>query len=102
MKWLRIKKDEFKVWRFIHSKRVTAYSEMLFQELRRLWTLLDQQISAQDEVEICKTRLRLKSPDDNGEVLRKPSKADKVLKNLSTILENKLETIHLLEEHEVS
>ena len=69
-----------------------------FKEVRKLWTHLDQQICAQDELDMCKTRLRLKGPNDE-----KPQKREvtSILKNLTYNLENKVETIFLLDEHEV-
>lgn len=46
-----------------------------------------------------KTRLALKQPnEENG---RRQSGADKILKHLSYVLENKVEFINVLEEHEV-
>lgn len=60
---------------------------------------LDQQIRAQDELDMCKTRLQLKSP--NTEEKTKKSRAETVLKQLSDIQNSKLETIHMLSEHEV-
>ncbi|KAJ3664999.1 hypothetical protein Zmor_000523 [Zophobas morio] len=69
-----------------------------FKEVRKLWTHLDQQICAQDELDMCKTRLRLKGPNDD-----KPQKKEvtSILKNLTYNLENKVETIFLLDEHEL-
>ncbi|XP_057665468.1 E3 ubiquitin-protein ligase SHPRH isoform X2 [Diorhabda carinulata] len=65
-----------------------------FKELRRLWTFLDQQICARDELDICKVRLQLKTDTEI-------QKTDKTLKNLTYELENKNETINLLSVHEL-
>lgn len=71
----------------------------LLQEVRKLWTCLDQQIRAQDELDMCKIRLQLKSP--NIEEKTKKSKAEAILKQLSDIQNSRLEDINLLSEHEV-
>ncbi|XP_044258765.1 E3 ubiquitin-protein ligase SHPRH [Tribolium madens] len=65
-----------------------------FKEVRKLWTYLEQQICAQDEVDMCKIRLRLKEPNEE-------EKQNKILKNLNYNIDNKLETIHVLDVHEV-
>lgn len=70
-----------------------------FKEIRKLWTCLDQQIRAQDELDMCKTRLQLKSP--KSEEKSKRSKAEAILKQLSDIQNSRQETIHMLNEHEV-
>lgn len=67
--------------------------------MRKLWRCLDQQIRAQDELDMCKTRLQLKSP--NIEDKPKRSRADAILKQLSDIQNSPLDQIHLLSEHEV-
>lgn len=64
-----------------------------------MWTCLDQQIRAQDELDMCKIRLQLKSP--NTEEKTKKSRTEAILKQLSDIQNSKLETIHMLSEHEV-
>ncbi|RZC37273.1 E3 ubiquitin-protein ligase SHPRH [Asbolus verrucosus] len=69
-----------------------------FKEIRKLWTFLDQQICAQDELDICKIRLRLKEPNEED---KQQKKMKPMLKNLTYNLENKLETIHVLEEQEL-
>lgn len=60
-----------------------------------MWTYLNQQIAAQDEVDMCKIRLRIKEPDEEEK------KQDKVLKNLNYHFENKFENIHVLNPHEI-
>ncbi|XP_050307635.1 E3 ubiquitin-protein ligase SHPRH isoform X2 [Anthonomus grandis grandis] len=47
-----------------------------FKEIRKLWTHLDQQVCAQDELDICKVRLQFKT--DDGCL-----KTNRALKNLS-------------------
>lgn len=64
-----------------------------------MWTCLDQQIRAQDELDMCKIRLQLKSP--NTEEKTKKSRTEAILKQLSDIQSSRLETIHMLSEHEV-
>lgn len=63
-----------------------------------MWTFLDRQICAQDELHICKVRLQLKDP--NGQTEEK--KTDKLLKSLTYTLENKNENVNLISVHEVS
>lgn len=67
--------------------------------MRKLWTCLDQQIRAQDELDMCKIRLQLKSPNMEEKVRK--SKAETILKQLSDIQNSRLEEINLLSEHEV-
>ncbi|XP_018318562.1 E3 ubiquitin-protein ligase SHPRH [Agrilus planipennis] len=71
-----------------------------FKELRRFWTYLDRLICAQDEVDMCKIRLRLKDPS-NDQSKPKTSKVDRIIKQLSMTTDNKLETIHMLDPHEL-
>ncbi|XP_008201431.1 E3 ubiquitin-protein ligase SHPRH isoform X2 [Tribolium castaneum] len=65
-----------------------------FKEVRKLWTYLEQQICAQDELDMCKIRLRLKEANEE-------EKQNKILQNLNYNIVNKLETIHVLDVHEV-
>lgn len=69
--------------------------DLCFQELRRLWTFLDQQICAKDELDICKVRLQLKTENETVKV-------NSTLKNLNYKIESRAETIHLLSVHEVN
>lgn len=64
-----------------------------------MWTFLDQQICAKDELDMCKIRLELKQPNVDGS--NKQNRTDAILKKLTYIQENRLETIHMLAEHEV-
>lgn len=70
------------------------------QEVRRLWTYIDQQVCAQDELDMCKIRLQIKAP--NSENKSKPTRTDMILKQLTYVQENHLENIHMIDEHEVS
>lgn len=76
------------------------YIISFFKEIRKLWTFIDQQICARDEVDMCKIRLRLK--ESKGDNPKEKSKVESVLKHLQTNTENRYETIHMLNEHEVS
>lgn len=55
---------------------------------------------ATDEVDMCKMRLRLKEKTDESESDR--SKINRIVKQLQQIEQNRFETIHMLDEHEVS
>ncbi|CAG9815357.1 unnamed protein product [Phaedon cochleariae] len=67
-------------------------------ELRKLWTFLDQQICAQDELEICKVRLQLKSVEG----VTKDTQVSRILKNLTfNLANNKNEHVNLLSVHEL-
>ncbi|CAH1134952.1 unnamed protein product [Ceutorhynchus assimilis] len=48
-----------------------------FKEIRKVWTLLDQQVCAQDELDICKVRFQLKTAEDSK------TKANRDLQNLT-------------------
>ncbi|KAL3277364.1 hypothetical protein HHI36_012714 [Cryptolaemus montrouzieri] len=67
-----------------------------FKEIRKLWTHIYQQVAAQDELAMSKIRLRLEDPDS-----KTSNKNSKALKRLSYILENKLDTVYMLNEHEL-
>ncbi|GJQ74764.1 hypothetical protein Trydic_g21610 [Trypoxylus dichotomus] len=71
-----------------------------FKEIRKLWTYVDAQVCAKDEVDMCKMRLRLKEKSDKKESDR--SKINRIVKQLSLIEQNPYETIHMLDEHEVA
>lgn len=60
---------------------------------------MDQQICAQDELDICKIRFQL--DEGNSEHENKTMKPNNIIKNLSYTVENKKETVHLLSVHEV-
>lgn len=66
-----------------------------FKDLRRLYTFYDQQISAQDELNICKIRFRLQNPEEPVKVIRKRKN---ILQNLDYEIENKHEFINILNE----
>ncbi|KAI4457698.1 e3 ubiquitin-protein ligase shprh family member [Holotrichia oblita] len=70
-----------------------------FKEIRKLWTYVDAQVCATDEVDMCKMRLRLKEKTDESESDR--SQINRIIKQLQQIEENRFETIHMLDEHEV-
>ncbi|KAK9884497.1 hypothetical protein WA026_007338 [Henosepilachna vigintioctopunctata] len=69
-----------------------------FKDIRKLWTQIYQQVAAQDELEMCKIKLRLEDPCADQ---RKKDSKEKALERLSYILENKLDTINMLNEHEL-
>nr|CAH7738165.1 unnamed protein product [Callosobruchus chinensis] len=72
-----------------------------FKEVRHFWTLLDQQICAQDELDICKLRLQLKDVEDSDlDTPRKNGAVTRILKSLTYTTENKNENMHLLTVHE--
>lgn len=64
------------------------------QELRKLYTLYDQQVSAQDELNICKIRFRLRLAD---EPVKEIQKKRNILKNLEYEIENQYEFINVLD-----
>ncbi|KAF7281635.1 hypothetical protein GWI33_004494 [Rhynchophorus ferrugineus] len=66
-----------------------------FKEIRKFWTLLDQQVCAIDELDICKVRLQLKTADEAKE------KANKMLKNLSYDQTKTNDNINLLKQSEL-
>nr|CAI5818285.1 unnamed protein product [Callosobruchus analis] len=72
-----------------------------FKEVRHFWTLLDRQICAQDELDICKLRLQLKEVDDSYPIATRDNSAvTRILKSLTYKTENKNENMHLLNLHE--
>ncbi|KAJ8966855.1 hypothetical protein NQ317_006640, partial [Molorchus minor] len=64
-----------------------------FKEVRRLWTFLDRQICAQDELDICK----LEDPNSISE----EKQTIKLIKSLTYDIENKNETVNLISIHEL-
>ncbi|XP_066993133.2 E3 ubiquitin-protein ligase SHPRH [Anabrus simplex] len=70
-----------------------------FKQLRHTWTQLRDQVSVQDELHMAKLRLRVRFPDEPR--VQSPRKHNP-LKQLSSNLTNKVETIHIIEHHEVS
>ncbi|KAK4881219.1 hypothetical protein RN001_004538 [Aquatica leii] len=79
--------------------RILESQKKEFKQMRKFWTYLDRQICAHDEINMCKIRLSLK--DQNRENKTYVSRTDKILKNLSLVLENKLQYINFIEEHEM-
>ncbi|CAH1988087.1 unnamed protein product [Acanthoscelides obtectus] len=72
-----------------------------FKEVRHFWTLLDQQICAEDELDICKLRLQLKEVEDSDEGIHSKNETHaRILKSLTYTMENKNENMHLLTVHE--
>ncbi|KAF5299240.1 hypothetical protein FQA39_LY02413 [Lamprigera yunnana] len=78
--------------------RVLESQKKEFKQMRKFWTYLDQQICAHDEVNMCKVRLRLK---DRNKQQPSTSVTDRILKELSSVLDNKLRFINFVEEHEL-
>ncbi|CAH1988084.1 unnamed protein product [Acanthoscelides obtectus] len=73
-----------------------------FKEVRHFWTLLDQQICAEDELDICKLRLQLKEVEDSDEGIHSKNETHaRILKSLTYTMENKNENMHLLTVHEL-
>jgi len=78
-----------------------------FQSLRLLWSRLNDQTAAQDELNMCKIRLRLRFPDEvvtnaSPSVGNKShSRKSKVQKSLASNLSTQIEIIHIIEPHQV-
>ena len=70
----------------------------LFQQLRLVWTQLRDQVSAQDELDMAKMRLRIRFPD---EPVPQSNKKRNPLQQLSSNIGNTVETIHIIEKHQV-
>ena len=71
---------------------------LLFQQLRLVWTQLRDQVSAQDELDMAKMRLRIRFPD---EPVSQSNKKRNPLQQLSSNIGNTVETIHIIEKHQV-
>ncbi|GLG99404.1 E3 ubiquitin-protein ligase SHPRH [Gryllus bimaculatus] len=69
-----------------------------FKQLRFTWTQMRDRVSVQDELHMAKLRLRIRFEDE-----RVPQRSQKhnPLHQLSSLLTNKMETIHVIESHEV-
>lgn len=66
-----------------------------FQEMRRLWTYYGDLIAAQDELSMCKERLRLRL---GNELVPKPkSKKNALLKNLENTFESDIQHINIID-----
>lgn len=63
-----------------------------------MYTFYDQQVSAQDELNICKIRFRLRLAD---EPVKEIQKKRNILKNLEYEIENQYEFINVLDYVEV-
>ncbi|KRT78220.1 helicase, partial [Oryctes borbonicus] len=70
-----------------------------FKEIRKLWTYVDAQVCATDEMDMCKMRLRLKEKRDENETDK--SKINRIVKQLSRIEQKPYENIHMLDRHEI-
>ncbi|XP_069684447.1 E3 ubiquitin-protein ligase SHPRH isoform X2 [Periplaneta americana] len=70
-----------------------------FRHLRLVWTQLRDQVSAQDELDMAKMRLRIRFPD---EPVPQSNKKRNPLQQLSSNIGNAVETIHIIENHQVS
>jgi hypothetical protein len=83
---------------------LNVYSFSDAKHLRVYWRQLNDHISALDELNMCKLRLRVRFPHEpQMKTKQSKTKAGKQpLGNLSSNLENKVETIYIIEEHEVS
>ncbi|PSN49431.1 hypothetical protein C0J52_06590 [Blattella germanica] len=82
-----------------HLKLLDAIKKE-FRHLRLVWTQLRDQVSAQDELDMAKLKLRIRYPDEpmpqNNKKQRNP------LQQLSSNIGNVAETIHIIEWHQVS
>lgn len=79
--------------------KLAAIRRQEFKELSKLYTYFDQQVSAQDELNMCKIRFRLRNSGEPVKVIQK--KQNQALKILNYDIENKFEFINLLSEEEV-
>jgi hypothetical protein len=70
----------------------------MFQQLRLVWTQLRDQVSAQDELDMAKMRLRTRFPD---EPVPQSNKKQNPLQQLSSNIGSAVETIHIIEKHQV-
>jgi hypothetical protein len=71
---------------------------LMFQQLRSVWTQLRDQVSAQDELDMAKMRLRTRFPD---EPVPQSNKKQNPLQQLSSNIGSAVETIHIIEKHQV-
>ncbi|KAG8225017.1 hypothetical protein J437_LFUL006028 [Ladona fulva] len=68
-----------------------------YKYLRILWRQLNDQVSAIDELNMAKLRLGLRDTEE----VKEAKQRKKVVGNLSTNLHSKLESLHLLNQHEL-
>lgn len=80
----------------VHMQLLDAIKKE-FKDTRRLWRLLHEQLSAADEIGMCKQRIQLKN--EGTQVKKENSKA---LKNLSYERPNATDQINLIDEYEVN
>lgn len=81
-----------------HLKMLDAIKKE-FRQLRLVWTQLRDQVSAQDELDMAKMRLRIRFPD---EPVPQSNKKRNPLQQLSSNIGNTVETIHIIEKHQVA
>ncbi|XP_034237613.1 E3 ubiquitin-protein ligase SHPRH isoform X2 [Thrips palmi] len=74
-----------------------------FKSIRLLWSRVNERTQAQDELNMCNLRLRLRYPDEP--MPNSPTKVNKrkkqESKNLSSNIDTKMETLHVIEPHQV-
>ncbi|XP_021928095.1 E3 ubiquitin-protein ligase SHPRH isoform X2 [Zootermopsis nevadensis] len=80
-----------------HLKLLDAIKKE-FKQLRLVWTQLRDQVSAQDELDMAKMRLRIRFPD---EPVPQSNKKHSPLQQLSSNIGSAIETIHIIEKHQV-
>lgn len=80
-------------------KQKVQFCVLMFQQLRLVWTQLRDQVSAQDELDMAKMRLRIRFPD---EPVPQSNKKHNPLQQLSSNIGSAIETIHIIEKHQVS
>ncbi|KAK3927321.1 E3 ubiquitin-protein ligase SHPRH [Frankliniella fusca] len=75
-----------------------------FKPMRLLWSMINERTCAQDELNMCKLRLRLRLPDEAApsqatSTNRRKSKPEK--NQLSSNIDTKMENLHVIEIHQV-
>lgn len=82
--------------------KVTNALRREFKPLRLLWSLINERTCAQDELNMCKLRLRLRYPDEPvPDTSTHVNKRKKQVSNLSSNLDTKMENLHIIEPHQI-
>lgn len=95
-------KADSEKWPFKDGKNHLSMLDTMkkeFKQLRVVWMSLNHEVQARDEVNMCKTRLRLRYPGE-----RLPPKPFKYQSSTNLHLmkeQNKIETIYIIDQHEV-
>lgn len=75
-----------------------------FKPLRLLWSMINERTCAQDELNMCKLRLRLRLPEEavpSHAISTNRRKSVPKKNNLSSNLDTKMENLHVIEIHQV-